>query len=44
MFLHALIPTVTDFENEGVLDDTGESVFQFLGEVWLYKEWKNQKT
>ena len=26
------------------MDNTGESVFQFAGEVWLYKEWKNQKT
>ena len=34
MFLHALIPhivsTVTVFENEGVSDNTSESVFQFL--------------
>ena len=38
------VSTVTVFENEGVSDDTGESLFSISGEVWLYKEWKNQKT
>ena len=30
MFLRAFVSTVTIFENEGVSDNTGESVFQFL--------------
>ena len=36
--------TVTVFENEGVSDDTGESVFHFLVKYGCIKSGKNQKT
>ena len=48
MFLRALIQifvsTVTVFENEGVSDNTGESVFQFVVRYGCIKSGKNQKT
>ena len=37
------VSTVTVSENEGVSDNTGDSVL-ISDEVWLYKELKNQKT
>ena len=48
MFLRTLIPNMYIygylFENEGVSDNTSESVFfSISGEVWLYKAWENRR-
>ena len=37
------VSTVTVYANEGVLDNTSESVFSISGEVWLYKACENKK-